>query len=344
MIINVPNAEDFTRTGSDLLNLGWSQADSLLAALNDFEHDASSENDGLGPPAIPAPKPETDEERRERQREYWSAADRALANAITIAHQGIEFLLKGRIALISPYLLIVQEPRDWPRPDENGNLDFSQFRTIDAIHLPKICEAVSEEKFPSALRNEYDRLRSLRNRVMHSVGKIDLEVAHLFSIVLRFYKFLFPSASWFVSRRRHLENSQDSVLYSSDWVESQLIREAVRLIDSLSPAACKELLGFDKSRRRYLCPYCDHESTSLYGPRAYFCQFPSREKNQAQLKCLLCPDPILVERKPCREKDCRGDVIWPDDQICLTCGEGQIQPPLPDPIVYDSSPPPAKDD
>ena len=109
MIVNVPTAEDFTRTGSNLLNLAWSQVDNLLAVRLDFENDTGLEDVSPGLMAIHKPEPETAEERKVRHREYWSAAERELANAMAIAHQGVEFLLKGRIALVSPYLLIAHE-------------------------------------------------------------------------------------------------------------------------------------------------------------------------------------------------------------------------------------------
>ena len=186
MIINVPTAEDFTRAGCNLLNLAWSQVDGLLAGLSDFEKDTSLESlENVSPGLVPIreAEPETKKERTARHTAYWSAAERELANAIAIAHQGVEFLLKGRIALVSQYLLIVQDPKHWPKPDDNREIDFSLFRAIDAIHLPRICEAVSDQKFPSNFRNEYDRLRRLRNRVMHSVGKLDFDSGDLFWIM-----------------------------------------------------------------------------------------------------------------------------------------------------------------
>jgi hypothetical protein len=204
----------------------------------------------------------------------------------------VEFLLKGRVAQVSPYLLITQDPKDWPKPDNRGEIDFSLFRVVDAIHLPRICEAISGQKLPAQLKNEYDRLRRLRNRALHSVGKLDFKPAELFAIVLRFYKFLFPTSSWFADRSKYLENSQQAVLDSPIWVQAQLAQEALRLIDSLDKTECLELLEFDKSRRRYLCPFCNSESGHFFGPPVYLTQFSIRGKKQTKLKCLLCDEPI----------------------------------------------------
>jgi hypothetical protein len=105
VIINVPTAEDFTRTGSNLLNLAWSQVDSLSAVLADFEKDTSHENVSPGLLArIRKHEPESEAERTERHRAYWSAAERELANAMAIAHQGVEFLL--HLVNTNPALLL----------------------------------------------------------------------------------------------------------------------------------------------------------------------------------------------------------------------------------------------
>jgi hypothetical protein len=42
MILNVPTAEDHTKTGLDLLNLAWRQVDNLNAQLEIFDHDNRS--------------------------------------------------------------------------------------------------------------------------------------------------------------------------------------------------------------------------------------------------------------------------------------------------------------
>jgi hypothetical protein len=169
VITNVPTAEDFTLTGSNLVNLAWSQ-------LADFEREESSETASPQLSAIRKSESATDEERTARRREYWFAAERELDKRHSDRPSGgVEFLLKGRTAQVSPYLLIVEDPRDWPRPDNIGEIDFSHFRAVDAIHLPRICEAISGQKLPSQLRNEYDGLRGLRNRALHSVGKLDFK-------------------------------------------------------------------------------------------------------------------------------------------------------------------------
>jgi hypothetical protein len=134
VIINVPTAEDYARTGLDLLNLAWRQVDDLNAKLQLFDRDNPRE---------------TEEENQERHRQIWDASDRQIANAVVIAQQATEFLLKGRIASVSPYFLISNDLKDWPKPDTSNTIEFSRFKTVDAVQLTKICDAVSPYRLPT---------------------------------------------------------------------------------------------------------------------------------------------------------------------------------------------------
>ena len=321
MIVNVPTAGDFTQIGSDLLNLAWSQVHELISRLAEFDGDVSKSDEEKEKSVYELPGRETPAEKETRHREYWEASERDLGNALTIAQQGIEFVLKGQVAAVSPYLLIDQDPKDWPKIGKDRNIDFGLFRTVDAIHLPRLCEAVSGKQVPIEIKEEYERLRGLRNRIIHSVSKLDLNAAEVFSIILRFHNFAFPKTSWFKARAAYLEKTAHSTLYSADWVDFAVIQEAINLINCLSNQECINLLELDKRRRRYRCPICSHESENYFGPPAYICQFPSRAPKQTQLKCLICAEPITVERRLCTSSGCQGDVIWPDDSICLTCGD-----------------------
>jgi hypothetical protein len=310
VIINVPAADDYSRTGLDLLNLSWRQVDDLYASLLLFDHDTAAS--------------ESAEERAERHRQYWDAADRQIANAIVLAQQAIEFLLKGRIAAVSPYLLIANDPKDWPRADRNNKIEFSQFRSIDAVQLPKILNCVLAQKLPDEFQAHYDYLRDLRNRLMHSVGRAPIQGPDFYKLVLKSFKHLEPGKSWFRERQRHLESDERAVLYSGDDARYQLVKEVLRVIDSLGPAECFELLGFDKRKRRYLCPSCEMELHALEDMGAYLCQFPGDEPGQTSLKCYLCEECFEVERTRCSDKNCEGDVIWVEDELCLTCGDSQM--------------------
>ena len=84
-VTDVPNYEDFLHIGSDHLQLAWDQVADLLTDIDDT----------------------LDVYDEETKNEYWKASRRILLTALTTAQQGIELALKGYIAQVSPYLLIV---------------------------------------------------------------------------------------------------------------------------------------------------------------------------------------------------------------------------------------------
>jgi hypothetical protein len=74
-------------------------------------------------------------DRESASTDYWFKAQPALANAFGLIQQAMEMALRGRIASISPFLLISRDPKDWPKTVENGAVPFSDFRTLDAADL-----------------------------------------------------------------------------------------------------------------------------------------------------------------------------------------------------------------
>ena len=81
MITDIPSHEDFAAYGIAYLNLAWDAAVTLLREIEDID----------------------DEEIRS---DYLIASQRNLAMSVNLCHQALDFLLKGRIVEISPFLLI----------------------------------------------------------------------------------------------------------------------------------------------------------------------------------------------------------------------------------------------
>ena len=113
MITVLPTPTEFQDSATALLNLAWDYAARLLRDLDEAKRYGAEDDDAS----------------------YWSFAGRHLATGLALAHQGAEFLLKGRIASVSPYLLIGSSPRDWPRNCSKVDTPFAEFRTIDAQDL-----------------------------------------------------------------------------------------------------------------------------------------------------------------------------------------------------------------
>ena len=113
MIVDVPSSQDFFDSGIELFDFAWDTVAALLTNL------AQAEEWGIDPVEV--------------SEEYWAAAKRRLTTALAMTQQGVEFILKGKIAEISPYLLLAEGPSKWPSPYGDCKPNFSEFKTVDAL-------------------------------------------------------------------------------------------------------------------------------------------------------------------------------------------------------------------
>jgi hypothetical protein len=288
MIKDVPGKEDFDAIGIALLDQSWETAASLLVELEEAKRLIDPEDEEI----------------------YWKSASTKLATALAIAHQGAEFLLKGRIAAVSPLLLIANPPREWPKPEADGNIPFSQFRTVDAQDIVRLHDGCAEAPLDRDFASAFETLRIRRNSVMHSVNR-DLKVhaAGLIEEILKIYSSLMPDRNWVDARRDSLFDSSTSQLWSCDWVEPSIVREFNVIKDSLSPAVVLRYFGFDKDRRAYLCPNCTFYVSRDDGYESYSAMLTEKVSGCTTLHCFICHETQEVQRVDCGKDDCRGNVI-----------------------------------
>jgi hypothetical protein len=108
MIVELPDKGDFDRSGISILNMAWGVVADLFWELENAE---VAQWDDPG----------------EVTEEYWQAAQHPISVALALALQGIELLLKGRIAGVSPFLLLTGSPRDWPSGCTSRDVPFANF-------------------------------------------------------------------------------------------------------------------------------------------------------------------------------------------------------------------------
>lgn len=295
MIEQIPTEADFRSAGLGYLNLAW---DVAAQFARDLEHTDAAVWDSDG----------------SFREQYWGVAQRALSNALALIQQGNEFLLKGRIAAVSPYLLISGGPRDWPRRCDQQDVPFSSFHTLDASDLIRVHNTVAQNRLPEEYIRLFDDLRRRRNAVMHTVdSSMKIAEKEIYLWTLESLVSL-DSASWCQVRYDYLDDSPAAMVYSDDPGTAQIYSELTRAIGLLTRNESKRLLGFSKQARRYVCPRCLSD-----------CGDHDVEPNLAQLAgrgrvaCILCGTSTTVDRRECEADDCKSNVIATASGVCLLC-------------------------
>jgi hypothetical protein len=310
VITDIPTPDEFAQSSLNLLNLAWSVGMDIVRELEEAEVE-QWDDDG------------------EVTDEYWRQSQPALGNAIALVQQSQEMALKGKIAAISPYLLIGRDTREWPRRCEREDISFSAFRMPDAADLIKIHNTVCPAPFRlgEAFQVFFDQVRRQRNAIIHagSAGE-RLDVRELFLSVLQTNEYLHPGPRWAERRRVHLEHDRISVAFSSDHVGYMLMKEFDIATRLLRPIEVKRYFGLTRARR-YLCPPCRHEARD-FDVWIPLTQLTPNTPLATAVRCLVCGQSTAVTRKSCVADGCKSNVIcaepdWGD--MCLVCGSEQTR-------------------
>lgn len=303
MITNVPGPQDFYDAGHELLDFAWDTVATFWTAL------ADSEDWGV--------------DQEEVAEEYWLAAKKRLASSLAVTQQGVELILKGKVAEISPFLLLSDPPAKWPAAAGS----FADYRTVDAQDLLRLLQSVSSTKLPSELEQQYNDLRRSRNRIFHSVDKnLTVTASKVLETILAFNKALFPHQNWAQMRANFIQESPDSALDGGDWARNIACRETQVVMRMLEPAATKKYFGIDKKKHLYQCPHC-LSLMNRDGDRLFeIAQLRPPTVASTKLYCPVCNAEHDVIRAACA--GCEKNVL--DEEFrCLSCGKWNEQDELP---------------
>lgn len=300
MITEIPTADEFHKAGLNLLYLAWGIAIEPVFDIENAEEYFGFDGD------------------EEAKAAYWDQLQPQLANAFGLIQQAMELALKGRIAAVSPYLLISRDPKNWPSGADSKPVPFSEFHTLDAADLIKVHNAVAANPFDDVFRNLFDAIRRQRNALMHSVPKQSFEPATLVKNLLLAAEYLFNDKPWARHVLARAEESRFSLLgVSGDVERNNAMSEVDIAIRNLSPADATRFFGFDKKRRAYCCPACYGEANKDFDTWPALAQLKSKSPTENKLECVLCGEISEVERTDCANGDCKGNVFA--DGMCLTC-------------------------
>ena len=301
MIKDIPTSQDFFESGIELFDFAWDTVAALLTNLSE------AEKWGIDPAEVSA--------------EYWAAAKRRLSTALAMTQQGVEFILKGKIAEISPYLLIAGSPATWPSPYEAQELNFSQFKTVDSQDLIRLYDTIQKAQLTPAFGAKFRALRAKRNTISHSVDKkLQIHTAEVIETILSLHKFLFPKENWAKIRATFIKNYPDAKFNGGEYSTNIACRELEVVMELLPPAAVSEFFQIEKKQRRYLCPQCLDEANTDTGFDYKLAVLRPKGAKSTKLYCPICDSEYQVRREGCKEEGCPGNVLRDDDGTCLTCG------------------------
>jgi hypothetical protein len=309
MISDIPSHEDFELSGVVFLNLAWDAVREILFTLDESEIERVDEED------------DDDEKLAD---EFWAAAQKPLMTALALVQQATEILLKGKIAAVSPYLLITGDPRSWPKGCDKENTPFTEFRTIDAQDLIRVYNTVSNTRLDQEFIASFEELRRIRNRIMHSVDKnFKTTPKEIVTAILEVIHNVVAPCGWIERRRDYLYNHPSAIAYySTEHVEGHLAQEILYIIDLLDKPKFHKYFGANLRNRRYHCLHCNGEC-SEFSLEPKLAQLVPNEPASTNLHCYLCGVDRTVVRKRCIATGCRSNVIDADEDICLVCLEVQ---------------------
>jgi len=299
MITDIPTADEFKKSAANYLYLAW---EIVLELIFDFNQ-AYGYATGMV-----------------ESEPYWAKSQVPLGNAIGLIQQSMELALKGRIAGVSPYLLISRDPKNWPSGVETSAVPFSQFHTLDAADLVKVHNTFINPALPPSFQTFFNEIRVERNKLMHSVPKATYSGERLVKNILTVASVLFGDESWSKQCLRLEAEGRHVELGSIDRVRNSVMGQFAIAVDNLKPADAEKLLGFKSKQRSYLCPACfqkiDRDYWDYDSPR--LAQLTEKTPACTTICCFLCEEISEVSRINCNKPECEGNV-FSEGGTCLTC-------------------------
>lgn len=313
MIVNAPTSTELNDVALRLYFSAWS---SLIGIWSDF----ARSYEGFGPGNEPLWEAEW--------RDYLATAQAEMQSIFSLVQHSNELALKAMVCEVSPYLLLIGNDL---KLSVNPALDlqFSDFRTIDAVDLPAAVNNFCLRKLSPQFVQTYNDVRAFRNKFVH-LGHSDrrFDPFELLHSLIALYAELWPQKRWLEDRVGFA--SQERRAFFEDGkhfsILSEIMYEQEYNLEIFTKSEFKIAFGEEKSKRRYFCFDCLDGATtdwSSFGDAAKTAFIPPDNRNT--LGCAMCSEIFKVMRVPCTHDGCKGDVLGDNaddnDGRCHTCGE-----------------------
>lgn len=295
----MPTPQDFFDSGIELFDFAWNTVAELILSFAVATADFGVEE-------------------AEVSQDYWAAAKRRLTTSLAVTHQGVEFILKGKIAEVTPYLLLADSPSRWPSPYDGHQLTFAEFKTVDAQDLIRLHDTVQAQQLHGEFVTIFNTLRTKRNSISHSVDKrLQVHTTEVIETILYLHNTLFPQRNWANVRATFIDNYPDAAL-GSEFSRNYACRELHSVFGLLSGSDVKRYFGIDQKQRLYLCPACMDLASNKDAFRYKLSMLNPKGPTSTTLYCPICDAEHKVVRQDCERAGCKGNVLS-EENVCLTC-------------------------
>jgi len=282
VISNVPNHQQLRDTAEGWMRLAWSNTIECIREIDEHSEFLDLMHEDL-----------KDDKRSRYLGKVVMSQRFMLNNAVTLLQQSLELFLKSIIAETSPFLLVSGDPGTWPKPDEAGVVDFSRFRTIDAIHLCRVVNTVGNRRLSDEFMVFFEEQRKLRNYITHlDTGSLFTEATTLLVSILLAHSLMFEGQRWQEFRTKLATTDKDSdkdedddeFIYDTDVSHDIYLSEIDMLIERLTPRDLRKFLGFDRRKRRFACRVCWNMTSKQYDGQYRYIQ----KQPDGRFVCLAC--------------------------------------------------------
>jgi uncharacterized protein YbaR (Trm112 family) len=228
----------------------------------------------------------------------------------------VELCLKGKIAAISPYLLIADSPKKLPK--NKTKVYFSDFRTIDAQDLIITHDTFADEKLDPEFTNKFTEIRYKRNKIIHSVDKkLGIHVAQVVEYILYSFQNLFPKEHWITERMKLYSSSPQFIIGGLDFVQNRICLEVSTVIKLLTKDRVKTYFNIDKKGKPYYCPDCYHLADKTVDFEHKLGRIKIKNET-SKLYCPVCNKDYDIKRMLCN--NC-GKTFTDAEGMCLFCSD-----------------------
>lgn len=304
MITEIPLAQDFEKLGVECICKS-------LHMLFDISKEISRAADDVSDEHFP--------------NDMWDYNHITMRTSLIILYQGVEYLMKSKVAEKSALLLIENKRTNWPSLDNISNKTFNELQTISGENLLPVFCAVLEASFDSKkFITNFQELRSIRNKMVHSISNSNLNKNYIIESILQFFDFFYGNLKWKNYLQEMFYKSPLFSVYDED-LEVASFYEVLNFIEkTIGKGKLNNYFSMDIKSRRYHCPSCsyafykhgDFDSVSKWA------FLNPNDPNSTKLECVVCNKIHNIVRRDCSEDSCRGNVICEEfnsDNKCLTC-------------------------